>query len=47
MFVDVAGGFFDGFAELFDGVDAEGGVLPADAVVEALVDEELAPGLAP
>ena len=33
-----------GFEILIDGVDAAGGVHPAGAFVEALVDEELAPG---
>ena len=33
-----------GFEILVDGIDAAGGVHPTGAVVEALVDEELAPG---
>src|SRR6185312_5686252 len=34
----------NGFGEFVDRVDAGGSVHPADVLVEALVDEELAPG---
>ncbi len=46
VFVEEAVAFLadDGFEILIDGVDAAGGVHPAGAVVEALIDEELAPG---
>src|ERR1039458_9603909 len=44
VFVDIAVAIFlYGFEILIDGIDAAGGVHPAGALVETLVDEELPP----